>query len=59
MGGGDGDGEDLEVDSCWMTSEMKEDDRVMQVREGLHCGAGGGANLITILEHVRPTGEAV
>lgn len=25
-----------------MTSEMEEDDRVMQVREGLHCGAGDG-----------------
>lgn len=42
VGDEDGDRGDLEGDSCWMTSEMKEDDRVMQVREGLCCGSGGG-----------------
>lgn len=31
---GDGDGGDWEVGSCWMRSEMKEDDGVMQVRGG-------------------------
>lgn len=56
---GDGDGRGL--GSCWMRSEMKEDDGVMQVRGGLcvALGWGGGANLITLLEHVRPTGEDV
>lgn len=41
-GGRDGDGGDLKVDSCWMTSEMKEGGWAMQVRERLRCGARDG-----------------
>lgn len=29
------------MDSCWVTSEMKEDDRVVQVKEGWAKMLGG------------------
>lgn len=58
IGDGDGDGGDWAA-AGWMRSEMKEDDGVMQVRGGCVWRWGRGANLITLLEHVRPTGEDV